>query len=251
MSESTRTKGEIVGLNESKGNMYPFVTHTWNVFKGKCPHECSYCYMKRYGEQKPLRFDEKELKTDLGSGNFIFVGSSCDMFAEHHGWTKDEHAAWWHRAGVVLEHCNRFENSYFFQSKNPERMFSILECGYLEKPFSVCTTIETTRAIPNIWGVSCPSIHARTAGMLHFREQMPDVPRYLTIEPVMDFNVADMITLIDLIDPVQVNIGADSGGNGLPEPSGDKIQMLLEFYSGKPKFVLKKNLSRIYKVGRL
>jgi molybdopterin converting factor small subunit len=28
-------------------------------------------------------FDEKELKTDLGKGNFIFVGSSCDMWAQN------------------------------------------------------------------------------------------------------------------------------------------------------------------------
>jgi DNA repair photolyase len=33
-------------LNPSKGNMYPFVTHTWNPIRGKCPHDCSYCYMK-------------------------------------------------------------------------------------------------------------------------------------------------------------------------------------------------------------
>ena len=69
-----------MGLNKQKGNMYDFVTHTWNVFKGKCEFDCSYCYMKRF-PQKELRFDESELKTDLGSGNTIFVGSSCDMFA--------------------------------------------------------------------------------------------------------------------------------------------------------------------------
>ena len=40
--------------------MYPWVTHTWNVIKGKCPHDCSYCYMKRF-PQGELRFDEKEL----------------------------------------------------------------------------------------------------------------------------------------------------------------------------------------------
>ena len=61
--------------------MYPFVSHTWNVIRGKCPHECIYCYMKKFkvGE---LRFEEKELKTNLGKGNFIFVGSSIDMWAE-------------------------------------------------------------------------------------------------------------------------------------------------------------------------
>jgi len=68
-------------LNVSKGNMYSWITHTWNTVKGECPHGCTYCYMKRWGKQKPVRFDESELNTDLGTGNFIFVGSSCDLFA--------------------------------------------------------------------------------------------------------------------------------------------------------------------------
>ena len=71
-----------MGLNKSKGNMYEFVDATWNVIKGECPHACEYCYVKRWGRQNPIRFDESELKTDLGEGNFIFVGSSCDMFAD-------------------------------------------------------------------------------------------------------------------------------------------------------------------------
>jgi hypothetical protein len=71
-----------MALNISKGNMYEFITHTWNPIKGKCPHDCSYCYMKRWGHLKPPRLVESEFNTDLGSGNFIFVGSSCDMWAE-------------------------------------------------------------------------------------------------------------------------------------------------------------------------
>ena len=70
-------------LNKSTGNMYKFITHTWNTVKGECPHGCSYCYIKHWGKQPLLHFDEKELKTDLGKGNFIFVGSSCDVFAKH------------------------------------------------------------------------------------------------------------------------------------------------------------------------
>ena len=33
-----------MSLNESKGNMYSWVTHTWNTIKGECPHGCTYCY---------------------------------------------------------------------------------------------------------------------------------------------------------------------------------------------------------------
>ena len=61
-------------LNHVKkgSNMYQFCNATWNVVKGKCEHDCCYCYMKRF-PQKDLWFDEKELKTNLGEGNFIFV----------------------------------------------------------------------------------------------------------------------------------------------------------------------------------
>ena len=65
-----------MGLNKSKGQMYEWINFTWNTIKGACPHDCKYCFMKQWGQLNPVRFDEKELNTDLGSGNFIFVGSS-------------------------------------------------------------------------------------------------------------------------------------------------------------------------------
>ncbi|MDR1325282.1 MAG: hypothetical protein LBK00_04515 [Treponema sp.] len=92
-----------MGLNKGKGNMYPFIDYTWNAVKGECPHGCSYCYMRRFGKQSPLHLDEKELRTDLGSGNVIFVGSSCDMFAD------GIPIAWTHR---VLEYTRKFDNTY-------------------------------------------------------------------------------------------------------------------------------------------
>lgn len=68
-------------LRPQQGNMYPFVTHTWNAIKGVCPHLCKYCFMKPFAKRSPY-FDGKELKTDLGENNFIFIGSSIDMFAD-------------------------------------------------------------------------------------------------------------------------------------------------------------------------
>ena len=117
-----------MGLNKSKGNMYEFITHTWNTIKGRCYHDCSYCYMKRWGALRPVRFDTKELKTDLGTGNFIFVGSSCDMFAE------DIPDKW---ITLTLQHCEKFGgNKYLFQTKNPKRVlqFKLLNAV-------VCTTL--------------------------------------------------------------------------------------------------------------
>lgn len=98
-----------MGMNKQTGNMYPFVTHTWNPIRGRCPYDCIYCYMKVY-PQAEFRFVEKELKSNLGKGNFIFVGSSADM------WASVVPSDWLFK---VLVHCRGFNNKYLFQSKNP------------------------------------------------------------------------------------------------------------------------------------
>lgn len=72
-------------MNKPQGNMYAYIDGTYNPIKGKCYYGCQYCFMiamrLRFGQDSTLRLDEKELKESLGSGNFIFVGSSTDEFA--------------------------------------------------------------------------------------------------------------------------------------------------------------------------
>ena len=215
-------------LNKSKGNMYKFVTHTWNTIKGQCPHDCSYCYMKRRGKQSPVHLDEKELKTDLGSGNFIFVGSSCDMFAE------DIPTEW---IRETLAHCAEFDNRYLFQSKNPGRMRHWIP--YVSKVVA-CTTIETNRWHKDIMGGSPSPPIERTEDMCWI-----GAPTYLTIEPIMDFDLDDLVEMVDLVDPIQVNIGADSGNNNLPEPSAEKVRELIARLEEFTRVVQKKNLKRL------
>jgi DNA repair photolyase len=217
-----------MGLNESKGNMYDFVTHTWNTVKGACPHGCTYCYMRRFGEQKPVRFDRKELKTDLGEGNFIFVGSSCDMFAEAID------GEW---IDATLDHCGRFPNKYLFQSKNPQEL--AWWATSLPPESVACTTIETNRWYLDIMRDS-PSPESRAVGM----SAMP-IPRFVTIEPVIDFDLEPMVELIKRCEPVQVNIGADSGHNGLPEPPAEKVLALIEALGRFTTIARKTNLGRI------
>lgn len=222
-----------MGLNISKGNMYDFVTHTWNTVKGVCPHGCTYCYMKRWKNQKPVRFDKSELKTDLGSGNFIFVGSSNDLFAEIHPWEWIE---------ATLEHCSKFDNKYLFQTKNPNR---IEECiGRLPKNSVVCTTIESNRHSPE-QGFT-PSPHERAMSMNEIAHR--HIKTYVTVEPIMDFDVDDLVYLIETCLPEQINIGADSGGHGLPEPTEEKIGELIDICTGFTKVVEKKNLKRLCQV---
>ena len=218
-----------MGLNKSKGNMYEFVTHTWNVIKGACYHDCTYCYMKQWGKLNPVRFDQKELKTDLGSGKFIFVGSSCDMFAED---IPDE---WIQK---VLDYCSQFNNKYLFQTKNTERFIQFRK--QFPKNTVLCTTIETNRWVPAIMNQS-PFPHVRSMNFSMLKE----FDNYVTIEPIMDFDLNDMLTLIKICNPKQVNIGADSGNNNLPEPSKEKLLALID---GLKEFTVidkKNNLKRL------
>ncbi len=221
-------------LTESKGNMYSWVTHTWNTVKGECSHSCTYCYMKRWGKQKTVRFDEKELNTDLGSGNFIFVGSSCDLFAEgiSRVWITD----------TLVKADFYTGNNYLFQSKNPERFREFKNYLPDGKRTSLCTTIETNRIYTEIMG-NTPSPFNRALAMNQFIE----FPLFVTIEPILDFDLDEMVRIIKLCHPNQVNIGADSGNNHLPEPSKEKILALIDVLKEFTVIDQKRNLSRLLK----
>jgi protein gp37 len=169
--------GDKMPLNKFLGNMYEPVTHTWNPIKGDCPHDCSYCYVKRIykrfkKEQGPLCLDEKELNTNLGEGNFIFVGSSCDMFADNVS-VPDVKA--------VINRCCEFpDNKYLFQSKNA--------CGlgiyalYVPDNSVLCTTIETNREYYPVMGWSpLPVIR-----VYYFKYISAYFETHITIEPVLN-----------------------------------------------------------------
>lgn len=218
-----------MALNKSTGNMYEFVTHTWNAIKGKCLHDCSYCYMKRWGTQKTVRIDYKELRTDLGEKNFIFVGSSCDIFAA------DIPQEWIYS---VISVCSAFKsNSYLLQTKNPARIIEFKNIKDLNP--IVCTTIETNRFIPSVMRM-CPTPKDRAQAMSQIM-----LRKFVTIEPIMDFDLSEMVDLIRFSGAEQVNIGADSGRNDLPEPSMMKIQSLIDELAKFTRVENKRNLKRL------
>jgi DNA repair photolyase len=218
-----------MGLNLSKGNMYEFITHTFNTVKGICAHNCSYCYCKRYGKQNTIHFDAKELKTDLEKGHFIFVGSSNDMFASSipFDWIKD-----------TLNHCSEFDNKYLFQSKNP-LSFQVYK-EILPVNSVLCTTIETNRFYPEIMN-NCPTPDFRAMKLA----EIIGLDKYITIEPIMDFDLLNLVELIHYGYPKQVNIGADTGNNHLPEPSKEKILELIQALKEFTTVNIKSNLKRL------
>ena len=217
-----------MGLNKAKGNMYGFITDTWNVIKGACPHDCSYCYMKKWGRLRNIHFDEKELRTDLGINKFIFVGSSCDI------WASNISIDWINR--ILEKTFDAKENKYLFQTKNPARFDDFLL--KIRRQDVLATTIETNRWYPEM-GIDAPFPEKRAEAMASLSNTM------ITIEPIMDFDTAPLIELIHKCKPFQVNIGADSRRLNLPEPPKEKI---IELISELEKFTTvykKDNLRRL------
>lgn len=216
-----------MGMNKQKGNMYAFVTHTWNPIRGKCPHDCSYCYMKVY-PQGDFRFVDKEMETNLGHHNFIFVGSSTDAWA-------DVVPKEW--IAKIVKHCRDHDayNRYLFQTKNPSRFLDWL--GMFPDSTVLGTTIESNRH----------STFSKAPPPLLRKEAMLKIalPKMVSIEPIMDFDLDDMVRWIKDIKPEFVSIGADSKGHHLPEPNSDKAQLLVEELQKMTTVKVKDNLSRI------
>ena len=215
-------------MNKQKGNMYGFVTHTWNPIKGRCSHKCAYCYMKPFWKSE-VHLDEKDLNQDLGEGNFIFIGSSTDMFAENipHTWIYS-----------ILTRCKKYpKNTYLFQSKNPSKFIHFKD--YFPKNTILGTTIESDSS----WGFSNPP------SMLDRAEAMSklDFTKMVTIEPIMDFEFNNLVQLIRIANPKWVNIGADSKGHKLPEPNWGKVMDLIKVLNSFTEVKQKKNLDRLRK----
>lgn len=207
--------------------MYPFVSHTWNPIKGKCPHDCSYCYMKIF-PQRELHLDEKGLAENLGVNNFIFVGSSTDM------WADIIHEVW---ISKVLAHCAEYpDNRYLFQSKNPARF---LKFNFDFPALIFGTTIETDRHYVDIMGKAY-STYTRYQIMTGI-----NLPKMVSIEPIMDFDLDTLVRWIARIKPEFVSIGADSKGHRLPEPPATKIQCLIGELQDITQVKIKDNLKRL------
>ena len=90
-----------------------------------------------------------------------------------------------------------------------------------------------------------PSTWNRATEMMKYDNSL--VKKYVTIEPIMDFDLPEMVKLIKTCNPVQVNIGADSGHNNLPEPPKEKILQLIEELQKFTVIANKKNLERLIK----
>ncbi len=208
-------------LNISKGNMYKFVTHTWNPIKGKCWHNCNYCYMsKLLPNAKEPRLDWEEFNENLGERNKIFIGSSTDIFA------KDIPSEW---ITKVMDYCYQANskgqnNIFLLQSKNPKRFLEFIEHPIIKRCI-FCTTLETNRYYPEIMR-NAPKIEERVEAMEEISRL--EFPALITAEPLMQFDHDEFLSLIKRCKPRWVNIGRNTARDvKLPEPKREEVKKLI------------------------
>ena len=220
-----------------KGNMYEWAK-PWNPLGGKCMHDCSYCStnsLKRYPVIKEKYSGEVRLYSDLfkipKNKPIIFVVAQNDLFANN---VPTQYVM------RVLQAC-KSDNShtYFFQTKNPERYLSFLPD--FPKGSILCTTIETNKYYPQMG--FAPITSERAEAMY----KITGYEKQVTLEPIMQFDLKEMVTLIKMCHPSKVNIGADSKNNHLPEPSKEKLLALIDELQKFTIIDRKTNLSRLLK----
>ena len=224
------------------GNMYEFVSKTWNPLVGMCEHNCSYCstngFRNRFAKMRELysgepRINENQMNVRFKETDTVFVCSQNDLFADN-------------VPGVliarIIDYCKKYPAKYVFQTKNPERIILIgVLVLHIPINFEVGITLESDIYYTKIMGNS-PIPEHRVKAIEEYGLQID----FITIEPIMEFS-DQFLEMLKSINPKQINIGADSGRNNLPEPSKEKVLKLISELETFTKVHRKKNLERIIK----
>ena len=216
-------------MNTEKGRkMFTIVSETWNPVTG-CQHDCIYCWARRlaltklrhtqrYREGFKSRINPEEFRKRF-KGGVVFVSDMGDLWGE---WVPDD----WIRR--VLNHIKRFSDTWFlFLTKNPQRYHDFLD----EIPPNAIlgASIETNRDyyyqeghIPRISRAPLPSRRYRAMKEL-------DWPlKFISIEPILDFDLEVFTRWIEEINPFMVYIGYDNYSHKLPEPPLAKTRELIK-----------------------
>ncbi|GAI31991.1 unnamed protein product, partial [marine sediment metagenome] len=245
--------GEEMGLNKAGGAMYRWADWTVEPLAGRCPNDCTYCYIKSWpfcssGKYDgPQRLWESEFKIKLSNlginrrEELPFVPADVPVVFPCSG--NDLGAATTSMKIRILEWlCKAPENFYLLQSKNPAGLKEVEQ--YFPPNAIVGTTLETNRddlcrAISN-----APVPSERAEGMKLFNGG-----HYLmiSVEPKMDCDPGPFAELIREVGPAFVSVGADSKKHNLLEPSAEKVLDLINRLEEFTVVKKKKNLGRLLK----
>lgn len=204
------------------GKMFPFITETWNPLAGgPCPGECSYCWAtdlkNRHKWSKylgPWRIDEKVIDKTFKPGAFVFTQDMSDLWAPQ----VPESILY-----KVLQNMRyQPEVTFLNLTKYPETYH--VWSKWIPENVVLGATVETNRFI-NV--SKAPYPYDRFNAMLWATQNLPN-KIFISIEPIMDFDRAELLPVLNYIHPWAIAIGYDNYNNGLPEPPLAKTKELIE-----------------------
>ncbi len=219
--------------------MFRTITRTWNPYCG-CLYECYHggCWARnlaleklnhlpRYSDDFKPKLVESELTKRFSPDEFVAVSLMGDIsFA-----TTEE-------ISRILDRIKQFPlTNFLIQSKNP-RQYWAWNVTFPPNIY-LATTIETNRD----YGLTkAPSSIER----FYYIQDYPHTPKFLSIEPIMDFDLDILSGWVSQINPEIIEIGCDNYNNHLPEPSWEKVEALLERLKDTcPKVIEKQGLERL------
>lgn len=205
--------------------MYEHRKGNISVFRG-CSYFCSYCAFRTSLRRSPCErcrvfephahmevLEKTPPKTKVGE--FITIGLTGDIsFMDMVDFWK------------VIEYCRKWKDrTFLIQSKKPWYFLQFLEhIVPLSIPDNVIigTTIETNRTTDTISKAPEPALRCYAMKLLECRKEV-------TIEPIMEFDLQNMVEWMQAIAPEIVYIGYDSHPekNKLPEPKYSKTHALI------------------------
>lgn len=191
---------------------------TWNVWVG-CDFRCSYCnarkaaltrfkHIPRYQNGFLPKLVESEFTKHFKPGEFVFIAYMGDIFFATRG-----------QILRILQRVKQFpETSFLLQTKNPS-IFGAWQVNFPPNVY-LSTTIETNR---DYHLTMAPPPIERVRSLKDYLHPH----KFLSIEPIMDFDLEELSQWVELINPDIVAVGYDNYGNRLVEPRLDKTLALI------------------------
>jgi len=226
--------------------MFLKVTEVWNAIHG-CQHRCIYCWAERlvktrlrnsarYKHGFDYAVEPEELDRKFKPGGLVFVTDMGDLFGS---WVPK------YMIDITMENIRaNAKTNFLLQTKNPERYVGLLSSNgeYFPENVYLGATIESNRDYPLL--SKAPSQHFRYGFM--GSPLLKPYRIFVSIEPILDFDLDDMLKWMNSLHPSVIEIGADNYKNNLPEPSWDKVEQLTKSLRDIcPEVNLKPGLDRL------
>jgi len=195
--------------------MFPFV-HGYKIFIEGCDFDCVYCYGRRKEDPRKTEpvFHERALKYPPKKG-VVFINPFSDTFcykACKHEWITS-----------MWVYCKNHPDTVFLSmTKNPREYMRWLDSHWIPENVVLGATIETNRDTSKF--SKAPTTRERIRAMIDLK--WPN--KFLSIEPVMDFDPAEFTKAVLEIGPKHAAVGYDNYGYHLPEPSLEKTMWLIK-----------------------